>query len=111
MQPFIGLVRQSLATVGIAFAAIASTAAWGGPPADVLDQTHASVKAVVALQSDVTPDLVKRPDVVGTAAGLSEAAEPELGVLVERDGASHPDVVRPLPPALRARAGPAAFSG
>jgi len=101
MQSFIGLVRQSLASVGIAFAAIASTAAWGGPPADVLDQTHASVKAVVALQSDVTPDLMKWPDVLGTAVGLSQAGQPELVVFVDRDGASHADVVRALPPALR----------
>ena len=101
MQPFIGLVRQSLATAGIAFVAIASTAAWGGTPAAVLDQTHASIKAVVTLQSAVTPDLMKWPAVLGTAIGLSEAGQPELVVFVDRDGASHADVVRALPPALR----------
>jgi hypothetical protein len=101
MQPFIGLVRQSLAALGIAFVTLASTAAWGGPPTAVLDHTHASVKAAVTLQSEVTPDLMKWPDVLGTAIGLSEAGQPSLVVFVDRDGASHADVVRALPPALR----------
>jgi len=101
MNRYLDLVRQSLATLGIVLVAMASTTAWGGTPSQVLDQTHASVKAVVALQSAVTPDLMNWPDVLGTAVGISDAGQPVLVVYVDRDGASHADVVRALPPTLR----------
>jgi hypothetical protein len=101
MKRLLSLVRQSLTGVGIAFVATVSTAAWGGTPAEVLEQTHASVKAVMALQSAVTPELMKLPDILGTAVGLSAAGQPALIVFVDRDGASPADVVRALPPTLR----------
>jgi hypothetical protein len=44
---------------------------------------------------------MKLPDILGTAVGLSEAGQPALVVFVDRDGASHADVVRALPPTLR----------
>ena len=101
MKRLLSLVHQSLAAAGIAFVATVSTPAWGGTPAEVLEQTHASVKAVMALQSAVTPELMKLPDILGTAVGLSEAGQPALVVFVDRDGASPADVVRALPPTLR----------
>jgi hypothetical protein len=55
----------------------------------------------MALQSAVTPDLMKLPDVLGSAVGLDDAGQPALVVFVNRDGASRADVVRGLPPALR----------
>jgi len=101
MKRLLTLVRHYLAAVGIAFVATVSTAAWGATPAEVLEETHASVKAVMALQSAVTPELMKLPDILGTAVGLSEAGQPALVVFVDRDGASPADVVRALPPTLR----------
>ena len=37
--------------------------AFAGPPAGVLDDTHAAVQAVMAVQSEVTPDLMRRPEI------------------------------------------------
>ena len=94
-------IRRSVLTVATALVALSSTVVRAEPPADILDLTHASAKAVVALQSAVTPDLMKWPDVLGTAVGFSEAGHPALVVFVDWDGASHADVVRALPPTLR----------
>jgi hypothetical protein len=94
-------IRLALLVVFILCIAIAATVVLAGPPAGILDETHASVKAVMALQSAVTPDLMKLPDVLGSAVGLDDAGQPALVVFVNRDGASRADVVRGLPPALR----------
>ena len=66
----------------------------------VLDETHASVRAVLAVQGDVTPDLMKKPEILGTAVGLAEAG-PALVIYVDRDSPSVNDVVRSLPPQMR----------
>src|SRR5213594_2074772 len=101
MNRMFRLFRNSLLTAITACVAFASSRVWAGPPDGNLDQTHASVKAVMALQSAVTPDLMKLPDVLGSAVGLDDAGQPALIVFVNRDGASRADVVRGLPPALR----------
>jgi hypothetical protein len=93
--------RLALLAVYTLCIAIAATVVWAGPPDGILDQSHASVKAVMALQSAATPDLMKWPDVLGSAVGLDDAGQPALVVFVNRDGATHADVVRALPPALR----------
>jgi hypothetical protein len=94
-------IRLVLFAVYILCIAIAATVVWAGPPAEVFDQTHAGVRGVMALQSTVTPDLMKWPDVLGSAVGLDDAGQPALVVFVNRDGASRADVIRALPPALR----------
>lgn len=101
MNRMFSRIRLALLAVYAICIAIAATVVWAGPPAGILDQTHASVKAVMALQSAVTPDLMKLPDVLGSAVGLDDAGQPALVVFVNRDGASRADVVRALPPALR----------
>ncbi len=101
MKRFHSLIRCSLLTAATAFVVFADSKVWAAPPAEILDQTHASVKAVMALQSAVTPDLMKWPDVLGSAVGLDDAGQPALVVFVNRDGASRADVFRALPPALR----------
>jgi hypothetical protein len=83
-----------------ALVAFASTRVSAAPPGGTLNETHASVKAVMALQSAVTPDLLTWPHVLGSAVGLNEAGQPALVIFVDRDGAFHKDVVRALPPAL-----------
>src|SRR4030095_520343 len=94
-------IRLTLFAVYTACIGIAYSVLWAAPPAGILDHTHASVKAVMALQSAVTPDLMKWPDVLGSAVGLDDAGQPALIVFVNRDGASQADVVRGLPAALR----------
>ena len=74
--------------------------AWANPP-EVLNATHAKVKNVMALQHEVTTDLMKLPDVLGTAIGLTEAGEPALVVYVDRDGKNIAEIVHALPPQLR----------
>jgi hypothetical protein len=73
----------------------------GAAPAPLLDETHASVRAVMALQGEVTPDLMKIPEILGTAVGLDDTEAPALVVYVDRESASMGDVVRALPPKLR----------
>lgn len=82
----------SLLIVGLASAAPASSR---------LDDTHASVKAVMALQGEVTTDLMKIPEILGTAVGLDDTDAPALVVFVDRESVSMADVVRALPPKLR----------
>src|ERR1043166_784245 len=71
------------------------------PDPTVLDQTHASVRAVMAVQAEATPDLMKKTGVLGTAVGLNEAGEPALVVYVDRDSQGAADVVHSLSPQLR----------
>src|SRR5207248_2385344 len=80
---------------------LVGTLAFAAPDPSILDETHASVRAVMALQGEVTPDLMKTPDVLGTAIGLDAKGSPALVVFVDRDGSSMADVVRALPPQMR----------
>src|SRR5438309_9614301 len=80
---------------------LVATLAFAAPDPSVLDETHASVRAVMALQGDVTQDLMKTPDVLGTAIGLDAKGSPALVVFVDRDGSSMAGVVRALPPHMR----------
>jgi len=75
--------------------------AGGASAAPPLDETHASVRAVIALQGEVTADLMKIPEILGTAVGLDDTDAPALVVFVDRESASMADVVRALPPKLR----------
>jgi hypothetical protein len=85
----------------LAILAIMVTVAWAAPDPSILDDTHASVRAVMALQGQVTTDLMKIPEILGTAVGLDDADAPALVIFVDRESASMADVVRALPPKLR----------
>jgi hypothetical protein len=86
----------------LAFAAVVvATLAWASPPEGVLDETHASVRAVMAVQREVTPGLMVADDVLGTAAGVDNNGEPALVVYVDRDGPAMASVVKSLPPHMR----------
>jgi FG-GAP-like repeat len=71
--------------------------AFAGPPAGVLGDTHAAVQAVMAVQGEATPDLMRQPEILGTAVGVGAADVPVLTVYVDRDAANAGDVVRNLP--------------
>ena len=88
------------ATLTVA-AVIISSIAWANPPDGVLDQTHASVRAVMAVQAEVTPELMRWPDVLGTAVGVDDSGTASLLVYVDQDGHGVSDVVRALPAQLR----------
>src|SRR5437762_5628540 len=81
--------------------AILAASTFAVPPAGVLDDTHAAVRAVMSVQSEVTPDLMQQPEILGTAVGLEASAAPVLTVYVDRDAASVADVIRNLPRTFR----------
>src|SRR5437867_7348423 len=101
MKRLFCLIRGALRAASAACIALTASLSVAAPPAaEILDLTHANVRAVLAVQSAATPDLMKWPDVLGSAVGLNEAGQPALLVFVDRDGAAQADVVRALPPAL-----------
>jgi hypothetical protein len=62
-----------------------SIAAEGKGPPTSLDGSDPRIKAVMAVQNRQTPGLMKLPDVVGTATGLTEHGQPAILVFVRRD--------------------------
>jgi hypothetical protein len=67
----------------------------------VLDQTHANVRAVMAVQQEVTASWMSQPEVLGTAVGLNAAEHPALVVFIDREAPRAGDVIRGLPQELR----------
>jgi hypothetical protein len=80
---------------------LVSLTSFAAPPAGVLDDTHANVRAVMAVQQEVTADWMRQPEVLGTAVGLDGAGKPSLVVYVDQDASSAGEVIRNLPRALR----------
>src|SRR5438876_11405351 len=75
--------------------------AFASPPIGVLDDTHAAIRAVMAVQGEVTPDLMRQPEILGTAVGVDAAGTPVLTVYVDRDAPNARDVIRNLPREFR----------
>lgn len=97
-------LRGFLRAVTAGAIAVVTGIAFAAPPAGILDQTHASVRAVMAVQSQVTPGLMQLDGILGTAVGLDDADQPALVVYVDRDSASVADIVRAMPPQIRGTA-------
>ena len=74
-----------------------SLTAFAGPPAGVLDLTHANVRAVMAVQQEVTADWMRQPEVLGTAVGIDAAGNTSLVVYVDQDAKNAGEVIRNLP--------------
>jgi hypothetical protein len=85
------------ATVSVVLA----VSAFADPPTGLLDDTHAAVRAVMAVQSEVTPDLLQQAEILGTAVGVAATGVPVLTVYVDRDAANVGEVIRNLPRELR----------
>src|SRR3954470_3733437 len=64
---------------------LVSLTAFAAPPAGVLDETHANVRAVMAVQKEVTADWMRDATVLGTAVGLDAAGNTALVVYVDQD--------------------------
>jgi hypothetical protein len=71
--------------------------AFAAPPAGVLDDTHANVRAVMAVQQEVTADWMRDPTVLGTAVGLDTTGNPSLVVYIDQDAKNAGEVIRNLP--------------
>lgn len=80
---------------------LVSLTAFAGPPAGVLDDTHANVRAVMAAQHEVTADWMRQPEILGTAVGLDGAGNTSLLVYVDQDASNVGEVIRNLPRNVR----------
>ena len=74
-----------------------SLTAFAGPPSGVLDLTHANVRAVMAVQQEVTADWMRQSEVLGTAVGLDAVGNTSLVVYVDQDAKNAGEVIRNLP--------------
>lgn len=67
------------------------------PPPGILDETHAAVRAVLAVQGEVTPGLMEKPEILGTAVGLDSTGNPALMVYVDRKAGNAAEAAAGLP--------------
>src|SRR6266496_3484389 len=96
---------RSLSSLTKLFAAVSLFAfafsSFGDPAVDVLDQTDARVQSVIAAQDEVTPSLMQRSEILGTAVGVSGTGNPTLMVYVNRDAPNLEQAIRTLPREVR----------
>src|SRR6266568_2944173 len=98
INPFIRSFFKFLAAIVSVFLPIS---AFASPPIGVLDETHAAIRAVMAVQGEVTPDLMQQPEILGTAVGIDAGDAPVLTIYVDRDAANAGEVIRNLPREFR----------
>src|SRR5687768_3562530 len=67
---------------------------------ELLDETHANVRAVKALQDKVTRDMMKVENVLGTAIGVDDNGHASLVVYVEKDGRKTGELLQTIPSAM-----------
>src|SRR5881227_790199 len=82
------------------FVFMISPLALAGPPG-LLDNNHPAVRAVIAVQNEVTDTWMQQPEVLGTAVSINESGTPVLAVYVDRDATKAGDVIRDLPKNVR----------
>jgi hypothetical protein len=92
------VVLMFLATIAFIFF---SGWAFAAPPSGVLEETHAAVQAVITVQNEVTSDLMRQPEILGTAVGVDAGGTPVLTVYVDQEAANAGEVIRNLPRELR----------
>ncbi len=95
-------IDRFIRTLAKTFAGIASglfaITTFAGLP---LDNSHAAVRAVIAVQGEVTADWMQQPEVLGTAVGVDVNETPALVVYVDRDATNVGEVIRNLPREFR----------
>jgi hypothetical protein len=90
-------MNRFLKVLTVIISSFLALGAFATPPAGVLDDTHAAIRAVMAVQGQVTPDLMRQPEILGTAVGVDTTGTPVLTVYVDRDAANAGEVIRGLP--------------
>ena len=78
-----------------------ATALCVAAPAGVLDENHPAVRAVMAVQDEVTPGLMQQAEILGTAIGVDTTGNPLLTVYVDRDATNAAAAVTNFPRELR----------
>jgi hypothetical protein len=71
--------------------------ALAAPGPQELDKNHASVRAVIAVQNKVTHEMMKEPEILGTAAGLDANGAASLVIFVDKNAKSARTVLEALP--------------
>jgi hypothetical protein len=100
---FNSIIRK-LTRAALAFAACLGThlsAQTPDVPAGLLATDHPNVQAVMAVQKNVTPDMMNLPGVLGTAVSLDDAGQTALLIYVDRDAPTRADILRGLPAQIR----------
>jgi len=100
IQTLIRKITRTVLGILACFATQSITQA-GDVPAGLLTTDHPNVKAVIAVQKDVTPDMMKLPGVLGTAVGLDDAGQTALVIYVDRGAPTRDEIIRALPAQLR----------
>jgi hypothetical protein len=90
-------IRALVALTAGVLSGFVSLSAFAGPPAGVLDNTHANVRAVMAVQQEVTADWMRQPEVLGTAVGIDTSGNTSLVVYVDQESSKAGEVIRNLP--------------
>jgi hypothetical protein len=98
INPFI---RAALKFVAVIVSVFLPISVFAAPPAGVLDDTHAAIRAVMAVQSEITPSLMEQSEILGTAVGVDGAGVLVLTIYVDRDAANAGEVIRNLPREFR----------
>jgi hypothetical protein len=70
-------------------------------PPGFLDNSHAAVRAVMAIQGEMTAEWMRHPEVLGTAVGIGPGGNPVLNVYIDRDAVNSAEVMRALPQQVR----------
>jgi hypothetical protein len=78
-----------------------ATSGLASPETDALNETHPSIQAVMAAQEEITPTLMERSEVLGTAIGFDEAGNAVLKVFVDENAASADEMISSLPQEVR----------
>ena len=68
----------------------------GDVPAGLLTTDHPNVKAVIAVQNAITPDMMKLPGVLGTAVGLDDNGTAALVIYVDLGAPTRNEIIRGL---------------
>src|SRR5215475_216440 len=82
---------SALASMALTCTALAA------PGPAVLDENHANVRAVIALQNKVTHEMMKEPEILGTAAGLDASGAASLVIFVDKNAKNSGTVLAALP--------------
>ena len=99
---FIGRFFRRLARLFAAAACFtASISAYADPAADVLDETHPAVRAVMSVQNEVTPSLMQQPAILGTAVGFADDGKPVMKIYVNPDATDARETIGNLPDEIR----------
>src|SRR5688572_8058873 len=97
----IRLIRGKFARAALFLTVFVASLLGARPALADLNTSHASVKAVMAVQKAVTGPLMSLSEILGTAVGGDAAGDPVLVVYVDQDARGASDVVRAMPPHIR----------